>query len=217
MLGFSPLELRTIKPLSTAIKIQDFLDTLPVNFEEEVETLMSPRQVLETRKAHCMEAALFAAAVLWAHGREPLLLDLKSLPFDDEHVIALYKEGGYWGAISKSNHAALRFRDPIYKTPREIALSYYHEYFDNKTSKKSLDSYSRVFNLKTLGEYWVTTKENLWEISEKLDTLPHYFLVPKKNKKFIRKPDAMERRTGLFTEWQSKTKNAPHMGRAGKK
>jgi hypothetical protein len=148
MFNFSKSELAILNKLSTPIKIQDFLDTIPINFEKKGETHMSPRRVLRENKAHCIEGALLAAVALWLHGHEPLLLDLKAHPHDDDHVVALYKINNLWGAISKSNHSTIRFRDPVYKTIRELALSYFHEYFEEKSGKKVLYSYSKPFNLK---------------------------------------------------------------------
>ena len=118
MLGLSSQELALFRRLSSPGKIQDYLDTLPFNYEKRGDTCHSPRQVLQAGKAHCIEGALLAAAALWFHGAEPLLLDLKTRPVDYDHVVALYKKNGYWGAISKTNHGVLRFRDPIYRTTR---------------------------------------------------------------------------------------------------
>lgn len=204
MLGLSKSELIIFRRLNTPAKIQDFLDDLPVNLEEEEETYLSPRRVLRERKAHCLEGALFAAAVLWFHGEDPLLLDLKTTDADQDHVVALYKKNGYWGAISKTNHACLRFRDPIYKTIRELVLSYFHEYFLNATGEKTLISYSRPFNLKKFGQSWITAEENLDEIAEALDFSQHFPVVPKKNKKFIRPASELERKAGELVEWPAK-------------
>lgn len=201
MFGLSKEELAVFKKLSTPVKIQDFLDRLPVNFEKKGETNFSPRVVLRENKAHCLEGALFAAAVLWFHGEKPLLLDLRAIP-DEDHVVALYKRHGHWGAISKSNHTVLRFRDPVYRTLRELVLSNFHEYFADKTGVKSLRSYSKPLNLKTLGSSWITAEENLNHIAELLDDLPHYDLFPKTIDKLIRKADLMELRAGAITEWK---------------
>ncbi len=115
MFGLAKSELTTLKKLSTPIKIQDYLDSLPINWEHGGETYMSPRRVLREKKAHCLEGALLAACALWIAGKKPLLLDLKTSG-DEDHVVALYREGGRWGAISKNNHVTLRFRDPVYLT-----------------------------------------------------------------------------------------------------
>src|SRR3954471_11918592 len=104
MFNLTKDELKVLRKLNTPIKIQDFLDTLPINFEKLGDTQMSPRRVLREKKAHCIEGALLAATALWLHGKEPLLLDLKAVPHDDDHVVALYKINGLWGAISKTNH-----------------------------------------------------------------------------------------------------------------
>ncbi len=201
MLGLSKRELATFKKLSTPIKIQDFLDSLPVNWEKKGETYMSPRRVFAEKKAHCLEGALVAAVALWIAGEKPLLLDLKA-PDDTDHVVTLYKRNGYWGAISKTNHAVLRFRDPVYKTIRELVLSYFHEYFSDKTGEKVLSSYSRPFNIKRLGTKWITAPEDLHFIAAALDNAPHLLLYPVKNKKLLRKADRVERRAGKIIEWE---------------
>jgi len=190
------------KNLNTPQKIQDFLDTIAINFEKNGETLMSPRRVLREKKSHCIEAALLAAAALSYHGARPLLLDLKASKHDYDHVVALYKKNNFWGAISKSNHASLRFRDPVYKTVRELALSYFHEYFENKKGKKTLRSYSRPFNLNKYGKKWLTSEENLWHIAQDLDDSPHFPIAPLKNIKKARPADKMELRAGKLTEWK---------------
>ena len=193
---------RTVfKQLATPIKIQNFLDTIPMNWEKRGETYMSPQRAWRERKMHCLEGALFAAAALWLHGEPPLLFDLRA-DGDDDHVVALYKRHGYWGAISKTNHAAVRFRDPIYKTLRELALSYFHEYFVNKTGKKVLREYStNPFNLTTFGTSWITTEEDVFVIAEKIDRSRHSRIIPKRNMRFIRPADRMERRAGRLIEW----------------
>jgi hypothetical protein len=206
MFGLTKSELTILRKLNTPIKIQDFLDTLPINFEKDGETHMSPRRVLREKKAHCIEGALLAATALWLHDQEPLLLDLKAFPHDDDHVVALYKINGLWGAISKTNHATVRFRDPIFKTVRELALSYFHEYFLNKNGKKVLYSYSKPVNLKRLGHEWITREDELWDIEDVLENTKHFEFFPKKNKPFIREADAMERKAGELLEWKDKTK-----------
>lgn len=200
-LGLSTSELKVLKKLSTPIKIQNYLDTMPMNWEAHGETYMSPRRVLREHKMHCFEGALLAAAALWLQGEPPLLLDLRAKG-DDDHVIALYKRNGYWGAISKTNHATLRFRDPVYSTIRELALSYFHEYFNNKTSKKGLRAYSaKPFNLKAYGTKWVTAETDLFKLVETLDRARHILIVPKRNLRYLRQADTMERRAGKLIEW----------------
>lgn len=204
MFGLSKDELAVLKKLSTPNKIQDFLDTLAINYEKNGETCMSPRIVLRTGKAHCLEGALLAATALWLHGEDPLLLNLETLDIDDDHALALYKRNGHWGAISKTNHGVLRFRDPVYRTPRELALSYFHEYFMADTGHKTLRSYSRPFSLKSFGTAWVTAEENLWDIAHALDGSTHFPLVPKGYAKHLRPSSQVERKAGSIAEWGKK-------------
>jgi hypothetical protein len=202
MFSFTPSELKIFTSLSTPIKIQDYLDAMPTNWEKKGETCMSPRRVLANKKAHCLEGAMLAAAALWVHGEPPLLFDLKTANRDD-HVVALYRRNGYWGAISKTNHATLRFRDPVYKTLRELALSYFHEYFDNATGKKILRAYSaKPFDLRQYGDEWITSEEELFHIDRAIDRAPHVSLMPKKNGRMIRLADKIERKAGRITEWR---------------
>lgn len=201
MLGLDQREKAVLRKLSTPRKIQDFLDKMPINFEKRGDTHMSPRRVLRERKAHCIEGALLAAAAMWLHGNPPLLLDLKTIQLDDEHVVALFREHGYWGAISKTNHAVVRYRDPVYKSVRELAMSYYHEYFRDRDGMKTLASFSRPFDLRTLGDYWVTAEEDLWELDGILNRVPHYRFVPEKCARLVRRATAFERRVLNNREW----------------
>ncbi|MFA6278675.1 MAG: hypothetical protein WCS97_00825 [Candidatus Paceibacterota bacterium] len=202
--GLTPKEYEKLKSLSTPIKIQDFLDTFPFNFEKKGDTHMSPRRVLKEKKAHCIEGALLAAAALWIHGEPPLIMNLSPRygRGDVDHVVALYKRGGFWGAISKTNHACLRFRDPIYRTPREVALSYFHEWFINATREKVLEQYSKPLDLRRFKTEWITAEKDWWEIDDALDELPYYDLVPKGNWRLVRPADSMELKAGSFIEWQ---------------
>ena len=206
MFGLNPRETAILRKLSTPRKIQDFLDRLPINFETNGDTHMSPRRVLRERKAHCVEGALLAATALWMHGKLPLLLDLKTIELDDEHVVALFKEHGHWGAISKTNHAVVRYRDPIYKTVRELAVSYYHEYFRDRDGLKTLASYSRPFDLRTLGDYWVTSEKDLWELDDILNRVRHYKVVPEKCRRLVRRATPFERRVLNAREWSPRDK-----------
>jgi hypothetical protein len=200
MFGLTKSELVVLKKLSTPIKIQNFLDKMPLNWEKDGDTYMSPRRVLRRNKAHCLEGAMLAGLALWLHDEKPLLLDLKTTDGDD-HIVTLFKRGGCWGAISKTNHSSLRYRDPIYRTVRELALSYFHEYYDSQASKRILRSYSKPFNLKKLGTKWITAEEELDCIAEALDNSPHYRLFPVSNVKLIRPPDSMERMAEKMIEW----------------
>ncbi|MCX6788159.1 MAG: hypothetical protein NT108_03295 [Candidatus Kaiserbacteria bacterium] len=202
--GLTTAEYRVLTQLTTPIKIQDFLDAVPFNFEKKGDTHMSPRRVLRENKAHCIEGALFAATALWLVGEPPLIMNVSARmgKGDVDHVIALYKRGGYWGATSKTNHSTIRFRDPIYRTPRELALSYFHEWFLNETGEKTLECYSKPLDMRRFGTEWVTAEKDLWHIADALSVLPHYQLVPKGNLRYVRKADAMELKAGKLIEWQ---------------
>lgn len=197
-----PSESKLLRKLSTPQKIQDYLDTLPVNFEALGETYMSPRKVFETGTAHCFEGALVAALALAYHGERPLMMDFQTAWDDEDHVIALYKQNSHWGAISKTNHSVLRYRDPIYKTPRELALSYFHEYF-LWDGRKSLRNYSAPFDLSRYApEKWVTAGEDLFWLVEAIDSARHFPLVPKKNLSLLRRVAKIELKNMKHTEWK---------------
>lgn len=169
---------------------------------------MSPRRVLREKKAHCIEGALLAATALWINGEPPVIMNVSARmdKGDVDHVVALYKRNGYWGAISKTNHATIRFRDPIYRTPRELALSYFHEWFMNDTGEKTLECYSKPLDLSKLGTEWITREKDLWDIADALSVLPHYNLVPKGNWRYVRKADSMELKAGKLIEWRRSDK-----------
>lgn len=199
-------EYQTLFALRTPDRIQDFLDALPVNFENEGETCMSPRRVLRAGRAHCMEGALLAATALMLQGEKGLLLDLKSTDADDDHVVALYRRNGLWGAISKTNHATLRYRDPIYRTIRELALSYFHEYFLSETGVKTLRSYAGPFPLARFGEEWITSEDELWDLCIALDDAKHEPLFPPGALRHLRLADSMERKAGALVEWRTQNR-----------
>lgn len=200
--GLTKQETAVLWKLSTPAKIQDFLNALPTNFEKKGDTLYSPRLVLRYKKAHCIEGALLAAAALWIHDEEPLLMDLMPPAYDEAHVIALYRRRGYWGALSKTNHGVLRYRDPVYRTPRELALSYFHEFIMNKNGKKTLETYSAPFNLKRLGMKWVTDEGDMSYVNDALDAARHFPVVPKANRRLIRRADPVEIEVGSVIEWK---------------
>jgi len=201
--GLTKGEYDTLARLNTPAKIQDFLDALPMNFEKGGDTHRSPREVLAVKKAHCIEGALLATTALWIAGEPPLIMNLSARMGrgDFDHVIALYKRNGYWGAVSKTNHAVLRFRDPIYRTLRELALSYFHEWF-LPSGEKTLECYSNQLDMRRFGTAWITAEKDLWNVADALSVLPHHDLVPKWNWRYVRKADPMERKAGSFTEYQ---------------
>ena len=196
-------EYKMLARLSSPIKIQNFLDSLPMNWEKKGDTHLSPRRVLREKKAHCIEGAMLAAAALWLHGERPLIMNVSPRMGrgDDDHIVALYKRGNRWGAISKTNHATIRFRDPMYRTLRELALSYFHEWFLNSTGEKLLECYSKPLDLRRFGTDWLTSEKDLWDVADALSDRTHYFLVPKGNWRYVRKADQMELKAGKLIEW----------------
>lgn len=200
MFGLTQEEEELFNKLSSPSRIQDFLDTLPINKERDGDTCSSPRKVLKRGTIHCIEGAFLAAAILWYHGEKPLLLDLKSDTNDFDHVVALYKKNGLWGAISKTNHAVLRYREPVYKNVRELALSYFHEYFTN-TGEKTLRSFSKPFNLKKFGTGWITSEDELWDIGANLDDSSHTKIINKLTIKNLRRADKIEIKAGKLKEY----------------
>lgn len=201
MLSFSKEELNLIKKLNTPVKVQDFLNKLPFNFEKKKETLRSPIGVLRSREAHCFEGALLGAYILSCHGYKPLILHLGTINGDIDHVIALFKINGSWGALSKTNHNVLRYREPVYKNIRELVMSFFHEYFLNN-GQKTLRSYSRPLNLNVFEKDWISEEGDLWGIDEELDKIKHYDIAPKKNFKNLRRADKIEIEAGKIVEYK---------------
>ncbi len=174
--GLPAENLRELRALKTPARIQQFIDALPYHFAD---TVWSPQRVLRERKGHCLEGALLAAAALRLNGHPPLLMDLEAV-HDDDHVVAIYRERGLWGSIAKSNFAGLRFRVPIYRTLRELALSYFEHYY-NLRGERTLRSYSRPVNLARLdSRHWMTSEEDVWCVPEYLIEARHYPLLPDK-------------------------------------
>ena len=202
----TPAERRLFARLDTPQKIQDFIDRLPANFEPDGDTVMSPRRMLQARVAHCAEGALFAAAVLIFHGRPVWLLDLRARPTDHDHIVALFKAHGRWGAISKTNHSILRWRDPIYRTVRELAVSYAHEYC-LPSGRKSLLAFSRPFSLHRYAPArWVTAEDDLHWLMDELDASPHEAVAPKHVKQ--RRSAPIEIAAQAMVEWERPRKGA---------
>lgn len=201
----SPVERSLLKRLSSPAKIQDYLDSLPINFELSGETYFSPRRVIREGTAHCFEGALLAAAALAWHGQEPLLLDLKTAAPDTDHVVAVFKRGRYWGAISKTNHPVLRWRDPVYTSVRELAMSYFHEYFLSPSGSKTLRSFSRPFDLSRYKpERWLIAEDDLHWLVEAFDSSPHVEIVGGAGLRSLRKASNIEIKASDLTEWSER-------------
>ncbi len=176
--GLAPQEQKLLRRLAKPEMIQRCLDEeLAYNKEKNGPTCYSPRLVMRHGCAHCMEGALFAAAALRFHGFPPLLVDLEAVR-DDDHVLAVFRHRSHWGAIAKSNYAGLRFREPVYRTLRELVMSYFEHYF-NLSAEKTLRRYSRPVNLQRFDSIpWMTAERDVWEIPEYLCTISHRDLLP---------------------------------------
>jgi hypothetical protein len=175
-------------------KIQEFLDHTPYNTDHQTR---SPRRVMRDRVAHCSEGAIFAAAALRYHGHPPLILDLRAVD-DDDHVIAIYRVRGLFGAVAKSNFSLLRFREPVYRTYRELAMSYFEPYY-NMLAERTLRSYSRPLDLRRLdARNWMTTEEDLEWVSQRLDAARHYPLIDEITVQNLQPVDTLLYRAGLL-------------------
>jgi hypothetical protein len=183
--GFTPRELRKLRSLKNPYGIQRFLDDASYHLED---TAWSPRRVLAEGSAHCLEGAIFAAAALRANGYPPLLLDFEA-EHDTDHVIAIYKEDGCWGAVAKSNYAGCRWREPVYKSLRELALSYFNAYF-NLRRERTLRRFSGPVNLKRFDDQnWMTTDKEVWFVVDHLFEIKHYPLITAAQAKRLHRVD----------------------------
>lgn len=202
MFNLTAAELRVLKDLNTPRKIQDLLETFPINFEPAGDTCRSPRRILRERTAHCIEGAMLAALAMRVNGERPLVVDLTASAHDFDHVIAVFRQHGHWGAISKTNHAVLRYREPVYKTIRELALSYFHEYTD-PVGRKTLRSFSRPVDLSRFDDIdWMTSDEDVWAVPEYLADVAHVPILNRAQISTLRRCDPLEQQAGELTQWK---------------
>jgi hypothetical protein len=188
--GFTPRELRAFRALRTPWGVQRALDAMPYHLKD---TAWSPRRVLREGTAHCLEGAIFAAGALRVLGFPPLLLDLEAV-HDTDHVIAVYRLHGHWGAVAKSNYSGLRYREPIYRSLRELAMSYFEGWF-NLRGERTLRTYSRPVNLGRFDRThpdWMTAETDLWFIPEYLLDIAHTRLL---TPRLIRNLSRVDRRS----------------------
>ena len=200
-LGLSVREFSILKRLSTPQDIQDYVNAIPINHEIGGQTILSVREVIRQRRAHCIEGAFFAACALWVHGEPPLVMHLDCDLSDFPHVIALFRRGGHWGAISKTNGAPLRYRDPIYRSLRELVMTYFHEYY-NKRGYKTLRSYSGSFDMRRIEpEHWVTREKSCWAAHDRLVAFRHYPLISTRQARLLSRRDPFERRAAKMVQY----------------
>jgi hypothetical protein len=200
-LGLTKAEFAVLRRLDTPQKIQAFLNGLQQNFELKGETCNSVRTVLKERRAHCIEGAILAAAALWIQGEPPLLLDLQAVR-DFDHVVAVFRRNGRWGAISKTNGIGLRWRDPVYRTLRELAMSWLHEYY-NKRDQKTLRTYSLPYDLRRFPPgKWVTPAKGAWDLVDELEATRHFDLMSKRQVRSLVRRDPFERKVGSLLQYR---------------
>lgn len=205
-LGLPRIQAVALAQLRTPEKIQDFITALPINFEPGGDTCLSVTEALRQRRAHCIEAAFIAACALWMNGMPPLVMDLQAKG-DSDHVVAVFRSGKCWGAISKSNHLWLRWRDPIYRSLRELTMSYFHEYILGP--KKTLWAHSGPIDLRRFDpKLWVTNQEPCWDVAAALDRVRHYSIVTEAQRKLLKKRDALELAGAKVLQFKAPNKKA---------
>ena len=170
---FAPGELRKLRSFKDPYGVQRFLDDTPYHLAD---TAWSPRRVLREQTSHCLEGAIFAAAGLRALGFPPLILDFEA-ENDTDHVLAVFRIKGHWGAIAKSNYTGCRYREPVYRSLRELAMSYFNIYF-NMRGERTLRNFSLPVNLARFDHLeWMTTEEPIWFIPYYLCDIHHFKLL----------------------------------------
>jgi hypothetical protein len=193
--GFSARELRSLRALRTPYGVQRALEAMPYH---HASTAWSPRRVLRAGTAHCLEGAIFAAAALRVLGFPPLLLDLVAVQ-DTDHVLAVYRQRGGWGAIAKSNFAGLRYREPVYRSVRELVMSYFDDYI-NLRGDRTLRAHSQPVNLARFDAShpgWMTSERDLWWVAEHLVGVRHAPLLTPAMIRALRRTDRRSLDAGL--------------------
>ena len=188
---FDARERKILRKLTTPARIQRFLDEqIRYNLEPGVDTCHSPRTVLQKGVAHCMEGAMLAAMALRRLGHPPLVVDLEAVR-DSDHVLAVYRVNGHWGALAKSDYSGLRSREPVYRNIRELVMSYFEHYF-NPAGEKTLRAYSRPVNLRQFDRYsWMTCDQDVWVVPNYLCEIKH---TPLFTNSMLRKLEPMDKR-----------------------
>jgi len=191
----SKSERQFFETLTTPAKIQAFLDSIPYSTEL---LYRCPLRVLRERVAHCFDGALFAAAALRRLDYPPIILEMVPNGRDDDHLLALYKRNGHWGAVAKSNFVGLRFREPVYRSLRELVMSYFEQFY-NVEREKTLRSYSLPLNLKGFDKWnWMTSDESLEHIAQRLDRVRKIAILTQPMISNLSLVDERSYRAGLF-------------------
>jgi hypothetical protein len=193
--SLSKTEYEQVTLLISPVKIQAYLDETPYSSDD---FYRCPRRVIQDRKAHCFDGALFAAAMLVRIGFPPLILELLPNTRDDDHLLAVYRRYGHWGAVAKSNFVGLRYREPIYKSIRELVMSYFEQYY-NTAREKTLRGYTIPMNLKGFNSLnWMIKDEPLDLIANRLDEIRRFTILSKRMEKNLAFIDERSYSTGLM-------------------
>ena len=183
---WTPEEMALFQELDTPMKVQDYLDSIPMNQEVDADVSLSALECVRQNHGHCLEGAILGAYILGLHGYGTQLMDLRSSPQDDDHVVTPFQWKGRWGCLSVSNHSSLRYRNPVYLTLREMVMSYFDDYM-NGQGARTLRAYSKPFDLARLadGGAWCYARghEGSRELARRLDKLPHFRLFPNRELK----------------------------------
>lgn len=192
--GLTAGELRTLRALRTPAGIQKFIDGMEYHLAG---TAWSPRLVLRERTCHCLEGAIFAAAALRVIGFPPLVIDFEAVN-DTDHVVAVFKINGHWGALAQSNYSGCRYREPVYRSLRELAMSYFEDYF-NLRCQRTMRTYSKPVNLARFdSRNWMTTEKPIWFIPEYLVDIPHIRLLKPGMARRLARVDARSKGAALY-------------------
>ena len=192
--GLTPRELRQLRALRTPHGIQRALDAMQYHLAD---TAWSPRRVWREQTAHCLEAAIFAAAALRVLGYPPLILDLEG-ERDTDHVIAVFQRGSCWGAVAKSNFSGLQYREPVYRSVRELVMSYFDQYF-NLRGQRTMRAFSRPQNLARFDRlHWMTAEKSVWFIPEYLVEIAHVPVVSTAMARRLHPVNARAKAAGLL-------------------
>ena len=197
MYGLTRAEVGLLRRLSTPDKVQRYIDDLTYNVEADGDTVRSPRRVMRDRTAHCAEGAFFAAAAFRVNGRPPLLVDLEA-ENDDDHVLAVYRDRGLWGSVATSKFSGLRFRAPVYRSIRELVMSYFEDYY-NWDGDRSLRAYSRPLSLARFDRLGcMTAEDDLWRVVEGLAEAGHTPLIPRAAARRLPRVDRRSYQAGVL-------------------
>jgi hypothetical protein len=194
-IAFTKKEMALLKSFKTPFAIQNYVDSIPYSTDN---IYRCPRTAMADRKAHCFDGAVLAAAALRVAGYPPLILEMIPNGRDDDHIIALFRENGHWGAVAKSNFVGLRFREPIYRTLRELVMSYFEGYY-NVNGEKTLRGYTASLSLKMFDSlHWTTDDTTMDRIATKLEKLRRFQLITGKMANALNPVDRSSYSAGLL-------------------